>query len=72
MEIELCYDMVNVLNLSFSYRCFYRSDNLEGLGARAICFVDAEIVGDWYVHTEDNIWVTDDSLTIQCDDGSDQ
>ena len=48
-------------------RCHYRSDNLEGLGARAICFDDAEIVGDWYVHTEDNVWVTDDTLTIQCE-----
>ena len=64
---QLLHDYLSVLLILI----FYRSDNLEGLGSRAICFDDAEVVGDWYVHTEDNIWVTDNSLTIQCE-ASDQ
>ena len=50
----------------FSSERGIRSDNLEGLGEMSICFEDAARVGDWHILTEDNNWITDDTLRIEC------
>ena len=43
-----------------------RSNNMEGLGGRAICVDDVPKVGEWNIHMRDNEWTVDKTFHVEC------
>ena len=43
-----------------------RSNNMEGLGDRAICVDDVPKVGEWNIHMRDNEWTVDKTFHVEC------
>lgn len=43
-----------------------RSNNMEGLGDRAICVRDVPFVGEWNIHMRDNEWTNDETFNVKC------